>query len=33
MADAETVIELSHVSTRYGEHVVHTDVDLAVKRG
>ncbi len=33
MADAETVIEISHVSTRYGEHVVHADVDLQVRRG
>jgi phospholipid/cholesterol/gamma-HCH transport system ATP-binding protein len=33
MADAETVIEISHVSTRFGEHVVHADVDLQVRRG
>jgi phospholipid/cholesterol/gamma-HCH transport system ATP-binding protein len=33
MADAETVIEISHVSTRFGEHVVHEDVDLQVRRG
>ena len=33
MANAETVIELSHVSTRFGEHVVHADVDLQVRRG
>ena len=33
MTDAEIVIEISHVSTRYGEHVVHQDVDLQVRRG
>ena len=33
MAAAETVIEVSHVATRFGEHVVHTDVDLQVRRG
>ena len=29
---AEVVIELSKVSTRFGEHVVHTEVDLQVRR-
>jgi len=29
----ENVVEISHVSTRYGEHVVHVDVDLQVRRG
>ena len=29
----ETVIELSHVSTRFGDHVVHAGLDLAVNRG
>jgi phospholipid/cholesterol/gamma-HCH transport system ATP-binding protein len=33
MADAEIVIEIGHVSTRFGEHVVHADVDLQVRRG
>lgn len=35
MADAETetVIEVSHVETRFGERVVHADVSLAVRRG
>ena len=33
MPDVETVIEISHVSTRFGEHVVHADVDLQVLRG
>ena len=33
MAEAEAVIELSHVSTRFGKHVVHADVDLTVRRG
>ena len=28
----EAVIEISKVSTRFGEHVVHTDIDLAVQR-
>ena len=29
---AETVIELSKVSTRFGDHVVHSEVDLQVSR-
>jgi phospholipid/cholesterol/gamma-HCH transport system ATP-binding protein len=29
---AETVIELSKVSTRFGDHVVHSEVDLEVSR-
>ena len=33
MADGGQIIEVSHVSTRYGDHVVHTDVNLEVKRG
>lgn len=33
MANADAVIEVSHVATRYGEHVVHADVDLQVRRG
>lgn len=33
MPDAETVIEISHVATRFGDHVVHADVDLQVRRG
>ncbi len=30
--DAEAVIELRQVATRFGEHVVHSDVSLAVRR-
>ena len=30
---AEIVIEIKQVSTRYGEHVVHEEVDLQVRRG
>jgi phospholipid/cholesterol/gamma-HCH transport system ATP-binding protein len=30
---AETVIRLTGITTRFGEHVVHRDVDLAVLRG
>ena len=33
MTDVETVIEVSHVSTRFGKHIVHADVDLQVRRG
>jgi len=33
MTAAEPVIEISHVATRYGDHVVHEDVDLQVQRG
>jgi phospholipid/cholesterol/gamma-HCH transport system ATP-binding protein len=33
VATAEPVIEISHVATRFGEHVVHEDVDLQVRRG
>ena len=29
----ETVIEVKNVSTRFGEHLVHSDVSLDVKRG
>lgn len=29
----ETVIEIRHLSTRFGEHVVHSDIDLDVRRG
>jgi phospholipid/cholesterol/gamma-HCH transport system ATP-binding protein len=29
----ETVIEISQLSTRFGEHVVHSDIDLEVRRG
>lgn len=30
---AESVIQISQVSTRFGEHVVHAEVDLDVRRG
>ena len=30
---AESVIEMSKVSTRFGEHVVHSELDLEVRRG
>ena len=33
MAETESVIDISHVSTRFGAHVVHADVDLQVRRG
>ncbi len=33
MADAKTVIDINHVATRFGEHVVHTDVNLQVQQG
>ena len=29
---AETVIEMRHVATRFGDHVVHTDINLDVRR-
>ena len=29
----ETVIEISQLSTRFGEHVVHSGIDLEVRRG
>ncbi len=29
----EAVVELNRVSTRFGEHVVHADIDLEVRRG
>ena len=29
---AETVIEMRNVSTSFGEHVVHTDINLAINR-
>ncbi|BAL27251.1 ABC transporter ATP-binding protein [Azoarcus sp. KH32C] len=29
----ETVIEISKVSTRFGDHVVHSELDLEVRRG
>ena len=32
-AAAEPVIEISHVATRFGDHVVHEDVDFQVLRG
>ena len=32
-AEAEPVIEISHVATRFGDHVVHEDVDMQVLRG
>lgn len=32
-APAETVIRLTGISTRFGEHVVHRDVNLSVLRG
>ena len=31
--DTKSVIELSQVSTRFGEHIVHDGIDLAVHRG
>ena len=33
MTNPEAVIEISHVATRFGAHVVHADVNLAVQRG
>jgi phospholipid/cholesterol/gamma-HCH transport system ATP-binding protein len=33
MGAAEPVIEISHVATRFGDHVVHEDVDFQVLRG
>jgi phospholipid/cholesterol/gamma-HCH transport system ATP-binding protein len=33
MTEAENVIEINHVATRFGEHVVHSDVDFQVRRG
>ena len=30
---AETVIEIKNVSTRFGQHVVHSDVSMEVRRG
>src|SRR5476649_1076244 len=33
MTAAEPVIEISHVATRFGDHVVHADVDLQILRG
>ncbi len=33
VSEHEVVIEMKHVATRFGEHVVHTDVDLQVRRG
>ena len=32
MSNANTVIEISGLSTRFGDHVVHRDIDLAVRR-
>src|SRR5688572_32364030 len=32
-ATGEAVIEVSHVATRFGDHVVHEDVDFNVMRG
>ena len=31
--NAETVIEMSKISTRFGDHVVHSGLDLEVRRG
>ena len=31
--EKDTVIEISKVSTRYGDHVVHAELDLEVRRG
>ena len=33
MASAETVIRLSGITTRFGSHVVHRDLELSVLRG
>ena len=33
MDTTENIIEISHVSTRFGDHVVHRDIDLQVRRG
>ncbi len=33
MSAGEPVIELSHVATRFGDHVVHRDINLAILRG
>jgi phospholipid/cholesterol/gamma-HCH transport system ATP-binding protein len=33
MATGEPVIELSHVETRFGDHVVHKDINLQILRG
>src|SRR4051812_42134816 len=33
MGATEPVIEIEHVATRFGEHVVHSDVELEVLRG
>jgi phospholipid/cholesterol/gamma-HCH transport system ATP-binding protein len=32
-ASIENVIEISHVSTHFGEHIVHDDLNLTVQRG
>ena len=32
-AGDENVIEISHVSTHFGEHIVHDDLNLTVRRG
>jgi phospholipid/cholesterol/gamma-HCH transport system ATP-binding protein len=32
-APAEPVIEISHVATKFGDHVVHEDIELKVLRG
>lgn len=33
MADSEIIIDISHVSTRFGENVVHSDINLQIRRG
>ncbi|MEO8202604.1 MAG: ATP-binding cassette domain-containing protein [Betaproteobacteria bacterium] len=33
MGADDAVIEVSHVATRFGDHVVHEDVDFSVRRG
>jgi phospholipid/cholesterol/gamma-HCH transport system ATP-binding protein len=32
LPSSETVIEMRHVSTKFGEHVVHTDINLEIHR-
>jgi phospholipid/cholesterol/gamma-HCH transport system ATP-binding protein len=33
MPDPENVIDVAHLATRFGDHVVHRDVNLQVRRG
>ena len=33
MTTKEAVIEIHHLATRFGEHVVHQDIELEVLRG